>query len=417
MGSSSLIKRAWNRTFKRRPVIALPDQQLWWLGIDPRKVAKALRPLGIRSVTYGRNIASEPRELPAWRPSWDDALRYVISIESESVESQVIDAYPSVAASWRHEISRIAGAIEAVLDEVKPEIVLLVQGYEPANAIARSWAIRNECRLVAIENTALQTRMVWDDVSGITTNRNLAANLFWRYKGYLTEGEEERFRGQVLAKVRDLKSDEHTAPRSQIAGLSRQPYILFLAQVYTDSSVVFGLAEWEDPLQVVSALADWCREREFGLVIKLHPKECVGEDPILRRPYRQLTLRKMKSTPGLMERLTSDSVLIDSDNSFDTYDLIDQSAFVVTINSQSGLEAAMRGKAVVVCGRCFYGGLGFTLDAPSPRLLPVRLEQAVEGVDVSSAVAFGLVFYEKYCVERSEKGLVELVRKRLGGEA
>ena len=395
-------------------MVALPDRQLWWLGLDPKRVTNELHRRGIQSGTYGLDVKPSAAATREWRASWNDALKYAVAIECEAVGPRVLEENPSVVAAWRAKIMQTAGAIEKALDDMAPDLVVLVQGYEPANAIARSWALSNGCRLLALENTALKNRMLWDDVSGITTNRSLAANYFWRYESLITASEEERFRQTVLGSVRSFKSGEHAGPHAPVAKPIDQPYVLFLGQVYTDSSVVFGLAEWSEPIQIISKLAEWCSQRGYRLVIKLHPKEAQGKDPVLGRPYHQLTFRKIRETPGLMERLALHGVVIDSENSLDTYDLIEKSAFAVTINSQAGLEAAMIGKAVVVCGRCFYGGLGFTLDAPSPSLLPVRLEQAVEGVDANAAVQFGLIFYEKYCVEKSEDGLIRLVEARMG---
>ena len=64
--------------------------------------------------------------------------------------------------------------------------------------------------------------------------------------------------------------------------------------------------------------------------------------------------------------LTRLGAAIDADNMYDMYDLMAGCSAAVTINSQSGLEAAIRGKPVVVCGEAFYGGLGFTCEAQVP---------------------------------------------------
>ena len=116
--------------------------------------------------------------------------------------------------------------------------------------------------------------------------------------------------------------------------------------------------------------------------------------------------------------------VIDHDNQLDTYQLIDQAAVAVTVNSQSGLEAAIRGIPVVVCGDANFGGLGFTFDAPQVEFLAVAMKLALESGTTRDLVPaalprtdlareFTYLFFEKYCRPKTTGGLLDLVRERL----
>ena len=119
--------------------------------------------------------------------------------------------------------------------------------------------------------------------------------------------------------------------------------------------------------------------------------------------------------------LKQHDAIVDADNRFDTYQLIHDSSIAVTLNSQSGLEAAIRNRPVVVCGNAFYGDLGLTLDAPAPEFLNHRLQQAKQIAQNQSsqqvteqtriARSFAYIFFEKYCRAKTPESLLQLIEE------
>src|SRR5690606_11332256 len=117
------------------------------------------------------------------------------------------------------------------------------------------------------------------------------------------------------------------------------------------------------PVDVCRPLLEMARRNDIEVILKLHPKEQMDRETRLGRPGK-LTLARLQA---LMPRelLQHPNVIVDSENSFDTYALMDRADLIVTINSQAGLEAAVRGKQVLCGNGAFYGDLGFTHDYAS----------------------------------------------------
>ena len=114
----------------------------------------------------------------------------------------------------------------------------------------------------------------------------------------------------------------------------------------------------------------------------------------------------------------SDRIMIDHENQYDTYDLMQKSDVAVTLNSQAGLEAAIRGVPAVVAGQAFYGGLGFTLAADCPELLEIQVSRAL-GMDKqkrkelqSAAQIFTHIYFERYCIPKTPDAVANLIAKR-----
>ncbi len=396
----------------KRKIVAFPSVHLWWLGIDGEQVSRRLFSEGVKTIDFSESAATESMcEKSDWTPLLNDALHYAVCVECESVATDVESLFPETALKWRIKLSQIYSAIKAQFQQHQPNLVVFVQGYEPINAVARALAIELDIPMLAIENTALSERMLWDNISGITTNRNLAKNYYWKYRHSISPNNIKAFDSNIIQKLCDHKSEDHSTPRMLPDIKNNKPTVLFLGQVFTDSSMVFGLMGWDSPLDILTALATWCISNDHQLIIKLHPKEATGIDPILNEPYKRLTYRKINENTDLCRQLDTANALIDANNSYDTYSLIKNCNFAVTVNSQSGLEAALSNKAVIVCGDSFYSGLGLTLDASEPELLQNQLEHAMRGWRPSNALEFTYIFFERYCRNKTADELIQLINK------
>jgi hypothetical protein len=108
-------------------------------------------------------------------------------------------------------------------------------------------------------------------------------------------------------------------------------------------------------------------------------------------------------------------VIVDHENRYDTYRLIELADVCVTINSMSGLEARVIGKEVVTCGHACYGGLGFTADAYDYQELDFHLNKILksdcwgDGHLHDDAMKFFYIYMNLYCVEKTESELVKLL--------
>lgn len=326
-------------------------------------------------------------------------------------------------ASHRTVIRRVYGETITLIDRVKagldfyqPETVIIAQGHDLVDAILHHLAVREGRRVVALENILHRDRLLWDDVAGLAVNRNLAHNHYWRYAAQVPDHVAHRTAEVFLTLSPGLKSTEHASPVEAIlppvAPAIRT--ITYLAQVGNDASILFGLRGFADQAEVLAVLATEAARHGHRLIVKLHPKESPRFEHRTHY-YRRLTADWLDRHPKFQtaRQELGDRLFIDETNQCNTHELIRLADVCVTINSQAGLEAALLGKEVVLCGRAFYGGLGFTHEADDAASLARCVEQVVahgqrRNTD-ATARRFFHIFTELYCLPKSVESLLRLM--------
>ncbi len=418
---NAIIKLVHPGTKRKRiePGVGIPGHFLQWLGISAQQFSTACAEHALRTIPYLDAACGDTKDIRSVQIPCPDELEetvtYAACVATDSLPAELGAAHSEARQMWRRKIAASYTRILAFFKQQRPAVVVLVQGFEPHNAVARCAALRLDIPLLAIENTALANRMVWDNVSGITTNRSVARNYYWRYYNNTSRVTSDAYCRRLIEKTKQLKSDEHRSPATRRHHSCNRPTVLFLGQVYTDASQVFGLRRWPTPMAALQSCVRWCRQHQHDLVVKLHPKESTGNNTIDDRPYNRLTYRKIMGDKHLARELNDLNAIVDEDNSYDTYELIDHCAVAVTVNSQAGLEAAIRGKPVVVCGDAFYGGLDFTCDAPGAVYFDSAMQAAVRREPETTVLArqFAYIFFEQYCREKNAHALLQLVRENI----
>ena len=431
----SLKKLIHRRTVKSQ--LAIPGYFLLWLGMEPETFEETAVEFGLKCFSYVSNIGvlnlcSEPPLEHASIQLSDiqlgvlsEAVVYATCVQFDVLPSELTGMHAPLQRRWQALVKAEYQRIRKLFEDNRPDVVLLLQGFEPQNAIARIAALELGIEILAVENTALENRFVWDRVSGLT-NHNAAHQIYWRNKGRFASHVYQEYCQQLISDTKRLKCGDHTSPEhdaeSSLSSDLVKPYVLFLGQVYTDSSQVFGLRQWSSPLEVLRSCVRWCRQHDLDLILKLHPKESSGVNPVDGRPYDKLTYRKIMADAELAEGLQQMNAVIDFDNQYDTYKLIDDASLAVTVNSQSGLEAAIRGVPVVVCGNASFGGLDFTFDAPQAEFFAPAMKAAIRSGKAHDSPAtavprtnlaceFAYIFFEHYCRVKTPQGLLQLVQE------
>ena len=401
-----------------------------WFNIDTREVVRRGFERDLLTVLFDPQVGSTAPFAPALDASdWTTLTHrqinlYAVTVYRIALELRLppaaIDArtpeHLAIIRTFFGEAVALIDRAESFLNFYRPDTVVIAQGHELADAVLRQLAVHAGLRVVALENILHRDRLLWDDVSGLAVNRNLSHNAYWRYSADVPHAVAERTAAIFLATLPALKSAEHRSPHESalppVTAGTRT--ITYLAQVGNDSSVLFGLRGFSDQAEVIAVLADYAATHRHRLVIKLHPKE----SPAFRHDapyYRELTASWLDRHEGLQRARESlgDLLFIDADNTSNTYELIRAADICVTINSQAGLEAALLGKEVVLCGRSFYGGLGFTHDADDADTLALNLTRVLErGVmrnDGVSARRFFHIFTELYCRPKSVETVLRLM--------
>jgi len=407
-----------------------------WFGFDRARLAAAFRahdvllvPLDERpprhapwpGLTLENWQAVAHRDVRLW-----DVARYEICLQLQrtvaeleaELEAELPALLPSVA-QWYGAAAGYLDRADVLTQCYDPDAVVYAQGHLAASAALRRVALARGIRTVAIENTLHKDRLLWDDVSGVTVNLNLARNFWWRYEHSVNQEDAEAFCARFFADRAHVKQDEHRTPTT-----ARPPALpdggaktlLYLGQVYTDSSVLFNThAAWGSQLDVIRAAARHARERGWRFVVKLHPKEHAPAH-MYGGFHHRVTQQRLASDPWFAAVLGEPWLTVDADNQLDTLALIDAADACVTITSQAGLEAAVRGKEVVLCGQAFYGGLGFTHEAADDGTLAAALDAILARGQTrnrgSIAQRFFQIFLDRYCVPRTVESVAALA---LGG--
>lgn len=388
-----------------------------WLNVPEKHLRNALakQRLALRKIDVGPVTpdGSFPfGDILSWRDAMHRSMRietvitYSICLDCECLPHQIDPARENHRAAIIRHSHAAASAhdhIAEAIDRIKPHVALILQGYNLENAVLRQICIQRNLPFVAFEITSRNDRLVWENISGITVNKNLARNHFWRWRDLIDPRKSGAFCEEEIIRTKKSKHAEHQSPNLRWERPVGKRTILFLGQVYSDSSVLFGLQQPLTPEAIVQSLLEIVAAEGHMLVLKLHPKENGGQCPN-GQPLNRLTWRKLSAIPSISRLLEElgDRVCVDHDNRFDTYSMIDAADVVVTINSQAGLESSIRGKQVITCGDAFFGGLGFTHEARSISDLRSYVQFCMDGekVNPSQAAArtFYHVFFEKYCI-------------------
>jgi hypothetical protein len=336
-----------------------------WLGLEARLLfLEAVRrrmwliPFNAEDLTQLHATGTGPPSCAA-----SETARYVLCVRHELLPDELTLAMQvsnALAAEYRMALEAAQhreAAFDRLASRLRIRAVAYMQGYTPIAAAMRGVAMRRGLGMVAIENTLFNDRITWDDDTGIACFTRRSQQEYRRHVRETAEDEEEVHAWQLASSSGSLKSPEHRSGAGRIA--MGGPYVLFLGQVFTDASIVFGCESGWGPLQVVDQLRRLLPGHGMALVVKAHPKEAGGSDPVLGKPYERLFARRLKSQfPDLAA--SAIDCIIDADNVLDTDATIRSAACVVTMNSQAGIEAAAHGVPTIVCAKAHYGDCGFT---------------------------------------------------------
>lgn len=409
-----------------------------WFGLDYRELRELCGHAGIRHVAARVGRVRRPVPLVLDVDSYRtfrycgvplyDACVFDICVTSRTTPDRLDASNP---AHWRTIVEHMccAAATAAVagkaLDRIRPDAIVIPQGHVTFGAVYRYLAVLRGIRVIALENSFNDTRLVWDDLAGIAVNKIPARNYYWRWADLVDVGKARTCAASYLSSVKIGKRDDHRSPETQWSGTSTPGRtVLYLANVLTDSSILFN-SRVGSQVDAIKATARWALAHDCTFVLKIHPRERPGS-PVMRRhfppaefSYEGLTIRALQADRAFWDLVaSSDRCVIDADNRFDTYDLIRRSDVCVTVCSQAGLEALLMGKEVVTLGDAYYGGLGFTHDVHRLDQIGSAVHAALSPdtrrADSEKIAKFFYIFDQLYCIEKSTEGVAALIRRALG---
>lgn len=272
---------------------------------------------------------------------------------------------------------RVVDGLVHALDATRPDVVLLCNGLFFFEAVC--WAL---CRTRGIDVVTYERGMIKET---LVFRRNVAACLLdvsdqWADRADQALTEDER--GELDAYLRDRELGLRTIDRfwsdARFEGPERQGsgrLVSMFTNLTWDSAVIgqelafAGIAEW-----VSAAIAAFGERPDHELVLRIHPAEVKLPGKQTREPIEALVRNRFPELPPNVR-------LISADDPTSSYPLMAASDAVLVFTSTTGLEAAMRGKPVLVAGQTHYRGKGFTVDVSSPGEFLERLDAVLADPD------------------------------------
>jgi hypothetical protein len=350
-GGMPICEVGWARRAAPRPCDRCgfhTDRSVAATGLEQQRLADTL-PWGgdPRRAPSGHDLDEQARALASISIPW-----FLRAADPASVPESA-----DATADFQATVRGVAVAVERVLDAVRPEIVVMLNGLFAAERVMREAAMARGIRVVTYEIAPRVQHLVFSqdrpapeyDTSAIwAAVRDLP----------LTPSQEQALDAQLHGRVAGETSHEtyFTAPRDDLGELAI-PASARIISLFTNLS--WDSACLEHDIAYPSML-DWMAGavramkgvEDAVLVLRVHPAE-------------ERWATRERAEDGLRARVgpLPDNVrFVGPAQPLSTYALAQASDLVLTYTTTVGLEAAVRGVQVAVAGETHYRGRGFTID-------------------------------------------------------
>ncbi len=289
---------------------------------------------------------------------------------------------------------RVARGLEKTLDELQPDVVLLLNGLFFFEAICWELCRRRGIDVVSYERGLIKETLVfrrgapacllditesWEAWKDIPLTPEEQAEL----DAYLGEREQgRRTIDQFWGDARFGAVERHGGGR----------LVTLFTNLTWDSAVIgqeLAFARIQDWLTAaIEAFAD---RPEDELIVRIHPAEAKLPGKQTREPIRAFVDTRFPTLPPNVR-------IVDATDPTSSYPLMAASDAGLVFSSTTGLELAIRGKPVIVAGRTHYRDKGFTVDVSTPEefyaaLDKVLADPASSAPDLERARRYAYLFF------------------------
>lgn len=304
---------------------------------------------------------------------------------------------PLAPTTWRaflRSARRIARGVDAALDRIRPDTVVLCNGLFLFEAVTWELCRRRGIDVVTYERGFIKETLVFR--RGAPACLTDLSHLWPRFAGVpLTADQEAELdtyldeRTQGRRTIDRYWSDARfEAPERRTGGR----LVSLFTNLTWDSAVIGkelaypGIADW-----VCAAIELFADRPDDELVIRLHPAEVKLPGKESREPMLPIIEQRVGALPPNVR-------VVLPDDPTSSYPLMEASDLGLVFTSTTGLELALRGVPVVVAGETHYRGKGFTLDVDSPEGFVATVERALDDPeavrpDVEAARRYAHLFF------------------------
>lgn len=284
---------------------------------------------------------------------------------------------PLAPSTWRaflRSARRIAAGVEAALDRIQPDVVLLCNGLFLFEAVAWELCRRRGIDVVTYERGFIKETLVFR--RGAPACLTELHDLWPRFADVaLTPAQDDRLDQYLDARRhgqrtidrywRDARFD---VPERQGSGR----LVTLFTNLTWDSAVIGKELAYPSIEAWIVAAVDAMAERpEHELVIRLHPAEVKLPGKWTREPMSEVLERHFPTLPANVR-------VIEPDDPTSSYPLMEASDLGLVFTSTTGLELALAGVPVIVAGETHYRDKGFTIDVSDPEEFVAALDAALD---------------------------------------
>lgn len=277
---------------------------------------------------------------------------------------------------------RWAAALERVIDDFRPDVLVMLNGLFMEERVAWAVAERKGCRCVFFERGRDAGTVFLSH--GISAPRYDITESWERVKDVpLSEVQHDRIVRVMRRRVRGERMVEtYWAVKESREGKIREQ--LQLPSDQRPLAVLFTNVGWDTAMQdrdvAFDGMTDWLREAmtlfehhaEWNLVIRVHPAET-------QVPGRESYDRVGEWIKQESAHLPANIRIVHPEEPIDSYALMSMATVGCVYASTVGLELAVKGTPVIVAGAAHYSGKGFTYDLKSREEFEVVLTALMKG--------------------------------------
>ena len=289
---------------------------------------------------------------------------------------------------------RVARGLEKTLDDLRPNVVLLLNGLFFFEAICWELCRRRGIDVVTYERGLIKETLVF--------RRGAPACMLDVSESW------DRWKDVPLTPAEDAELDTYLQEREQggrtidrfwgdatfgsVARRRTGRLVTLFTNLTWDSAVIGqelafpSIQEW-----LATAIEAFADRPDDELIVRIHPAEAKLPGKQTREPIRAFIDDRLPDLPPNVR-------IVDATDPTSSYPLMMASDAGLVFTSTTGLELAVRGKPVIVAGQTHYRGNGFTVDVSTPDEFAAALDKVLADPaslvpDIETARRYAYLFF------------------------
>ena len=273
--------------------------------------------------------------------------------------------------------SRLVPAIKRLLTDIKPDAILMLNGWFMPERIVLEYSKRLDINVTTYESGYQSGTLFFESNDVVTYD---AHDRWDKVKDFPLSGSqldvietllEKRRHGSGLGLNTERNVDTDWKQILSSAGLKEDvPTAVLFTNVTWDSTLWAGNIAFKGIFEWIASTINYFRDNPSSqLLIRVHPAEMLT---FVGTRYPMIDYIRDNFT-----ELPPNIAVIPPDSTVNSYSLVDNSNVVLVYSSTLGVEAAAFGKHVLLAGGVHYRGKGFTLDVETETEFHAALSNAL----------------------------------------